>query len=340
MASRVGIALAAGLLAGPTEVVAAPAGGCAAATVRNGVMSVEPAESRRARLSGALRRGYGVQYWGDDYTAEGLAAAPHGLLIIELTHGDAEGAGGEIRFDREEVDRIRQGGKRPVLAYLNVAEVETYRDYYRAGGPGIAGWWTTASDHGETLAAYWSPAWREALVRRVDEIMELGVDGIFLDDAMHYYTIAELATSAEFDPAPDQPEGFEGHAAAMMSLVSNLAGRARSHRDGAIVVVNNAAFIGRDAGPDHSRAFDLYRVRIDGLMVENALGRDGHPDTVTALSEDFFSWGIPILSLDVEDGDPRDLAERSRALGFCPYVPGNNAFNRLFPPALHGDGQG
>lgn len=333
-AARVGLVLLTSALLGHAGSAVAAAEACPAAKGPHAAMPAQPGETSRARLAEALRGGYGVQYWGEDYTAERLAAAPHGLLIIELTFGDTGGPGGEIRFSREEVDRIRRGGERPVLAYLNVAEIETYRDYHREADPGAPRWWTTTSDHGEVLAAFWSPAWHEALGRRVDEMMALGVDGIFLDDAMHYFSMADLSADPDFDPARDQPEGFQGHATEMMSLVSDLARRARSHVDDAIVVVNNAAFIGRDAGPENSRAFDLYRDQVDGLLVENALGPDGHPDTVTALSEDFLSHGIRVLSLDVTADDPAGLAERSRALGFCPYVPADDVFNRLYPPAV------
>ena len=278
------------------------------------------ASERRARLTTALEQGYGVQYWGDTYTADALSDQPHGLLILELTRWSE---GPEDRFSGDEIARIRHGGTRPVLAYLNVTEVEPFRDYYPDDGTPLPAWWGVqrATDH---LAAYWTSEWRSLLEDRVDALMARGVDGIFLDDALHYYTHMQL------DPDADA----RAYPVALMELVTALAGRMRQTRCEALMVVNNAVFVGRDAGPDHAPVFDAYRDAIDGILVENAMGPDGASDTRTALAEDYAQRGIAVLTLDVAPPDARDDRRgRARSLGFIPYTVEDDSFSRLFPPA-------
>ena len=236
----------------------------------------------------------------------------------------------ERRFSPADVTQIRQGGARPVLGYLNLSETEAYRDYALVDGAATARWQSGTSVAGEPLAAYWDRDWQEIMLRRVDALMATGVDGIFLDDPMHYYThAAGLVSSA----ATDGPAGFPGFATAMMDLVIAIADRTRSRSCTALVIVNNAVFIGRDAGPAHVATFTRYRDTIDAILIENALGPAGHADTLTALQEDFAGAGVAVLTVDVADGDPAQrIALTARAMGYAPYVIDEDSFSRLYPP--------
>lgn len=319
-------AVAAAVSFGPVAApVAAGSGTCAIPT------EAVPAASRRARLADALCDGFGIQYWGEDYDADTLGAAPHGLLILELTLGGPSDAEGEVRFSPKEIARISRGGARPVLGYLNVGEIESYRDYHLGGEAPPAGWSGGESPEGERLAAYWAAPWREVLMRRVDDLMATGIDGLFLDDALHYYTQGTTSPDA---PAPGRPEGHAAHAAAMMALIEAIAVRARAGRCDALVIVNNAAFIGRDAGAEHVDAFEAYRAAIDGVLVEDAMGDGRHPDTIVALADDFMAEGLAVLTVDVTVDEGSRIAARSVRRGFTPYVARDDGFNRLFAPSL------
>lgn len=106
-----------------------------------GIMPPEPPAQNAAlpvprirgeMLQSALQQGFGVQYWGDGYAAETLARQPHGLLIIETArigpaHNDT---GRELLFTPQEIAMISHDGARPVLGYLNLSEIEHYRDYW------------------------------------------------------------------------------------------------------------------------------------------------------------------------------------------------------------------
>jgi uncharacterized protein (TIGR01370 family) len=224
-----------------------------------------PARAYPGRAARAPRAGFGVQYWGEDYTAAGLAAAPHCALILEASFRGADDGPGfaEARFDAAEVAQIRRDGARPAYAYLNLAELAPHRDYWTAafgprGAPPAPGapapdWFGGYSAAGEPLAAYWTEAWAEVLEAQIDALAALGYDGVFLDDLLHYYTWADPGTQAvaALPAGPEGPWGLADHAEAMMQLVLRLAARARTEGPAArpdfAVLVNGGPFIGWDA---------------------------------------------------------------------------------------------
>ncbi len=306
--------------------------------------------SSRSSLVRALKGGFGIQYWGETYTASHLAAAPHGLLILEATRvGTHEtSAEGEILFDCDEVSEIRQGGKR-VLGYLNLTEIEVYRDYWRdharqtsPEGLFSAAWIGPRTSDDERLARYWTPAWEAMLLGRVDRLMARGFDGVFLDDLLHYFSFV----SGEFlDWAGTGPgQRRTTFAAAMMELVLRLTDRVRRHRPDAVVVVNNGVFLPGDAAAEIGAAAEelteRYLDAIDGILVESAFGAGENAVTHRALSDRYASRGICVLTVDFADQvgavtqTPFREYVRSRAagLGFAPYAVDDPMFDRLYPP--------
>ena len=307
------------------------------------------ASDHRKRLSAALQAGFGVQYWGQEYSAATLAQAPHGLLVIEAAKVGAHHTvdGTELFFSPEEISLINHGGKRPVIGYLNVAEIEEYRLYHaRSAGEEARRWMGPKSVGGEQLAAYWRPEWRDILFERVDTLMALGLDGLFLDDVLHYYThaVGETVVSPDYDGA-DAPQGAPANARAMMALVEELAARARETRCDAVIVVNNGAFIGRDAGPEPAGtegagAFDHYLAATSAILAESVFDTNNRQPTIDALTEDFLDRGVQVMSIDFrthftgKSGDSyRELvARRADQAGFVAYVADDEVFDRLYRP--------
>jgi uncharacterized protein (TIGR01370 family) len=291
--------------------------------------AVSPTE-RALRIETALKAGYGVQYWGEAYHAEGLARAPHGLLIIDATKTGAPDApdGREVMFTPDEMKMMRRDGDRPVIVYLNLTEVEPWRDYWPVDGsiPAWLGPRTAAGDH---LAAFWRPEWRALLRDRVKRLMATGADGLFLDDALNYF----VAGSLEAGP-PDRPGDVAAAAVSMLALVQEVAQAARSVRCDALIIVNNAVFVGRDAGPPARDAFKAYREAVDGVMMEDGLGAADHPDLHTALREDYLDHRIPVLALDFAPlGQSSAVSQAALAKGYAPYVVPDGSFSYLAPPA-------
>ena len=287
--------------------------------------------ARAARLGAALQSGYGVQYWGQAYTAQGLARAPHGLLIIEAAKVGAPDAadGRELMFSRDEMRTIQLAGRRPVLVYLNLTLVEPWRDYWPADGTQPP-WLGPLTQGGDRLAAFWRPEWRRLLRDRAARLMATGADGIFLDDALGYFVAGSLTSDGA-----GKPRDVPAAARIMMDVVQEVAAAARAVRCDALVVVNNAVFVGRVAGIQSRAAFDSYRQSIDGIMIEDGLKADEVPNLHAALQQDYLAQGLPVLSLDFATGAKADaVTQQARAKGYTPYVVPEGSFASLSPPAV------
>jgi uncharacterized protein (TIGR01370 family) len=250
--------------------------------------------------------------------------------------------------------RISNGGQRPVLGYLNLAKIEPYRDYWvkslaKAGhpktlGPQDARWIGPSLGADGTLARYWTPEWEAILKDRVDHLLAQGVTGLFLDDALQYYTYFQgvAARRAGFSGS-DGPASVADFARAMMQLVITVADHARAKACGTLIVVNNGVFIGRDAGKGpaslpSSEVFARYRAALDGILIESVFAAGGDALAIAALQEDFASDGVPVLTIDFADAAAlpadtlrADIRHRAAALGFAPYVVDDATFNSLYP---------
>ena len=313
---------------------------------------------RRARLRRALKSGFGVQYWGVTFSAEQLAAAPHGVFIVETAKigASATGKSDEVFFSADEIRRIGHDRRRPVLGYLNLAKIEPYRDYWvdalaLAKGrdtliQGDMPWIGPSVDRDGILARYWTPEWTAVVMDRVDRLLAQGVDGLFLDDVLQYYEYYMGASQGRAGfAAPGGPTAMVDFAGAMMKLVIAVADHARQHDCEKLVIVNNGVFIGRDAGEDPPRSgrqdtYDRYRSAIDGVLIESVFASGGDNTTIAALHDEFASTGIPVLTIDFADAAKTTptaethatIAKRALAEGFTPYIANDAAFNRLYPP--------
>ena len=314
-------------------------------------------KQRRGRVRRALRAGFGVQYWGQTYSANHLAAAPHGLLIIETAKVGASIVGNsqEVFFSPDEIRQIGHSGRRPVLGYLNLAKIEPYRNYWVAAlalsapretlGPGDAPWIGPTLGPDGALARFWTPEWAAILADRVDSLMRQGLDGLFLDDVLQYY--ASYAATARASPGfavEGGPVSSADFARAMMKLVTSVANRARLHDSGALVFVNSGIYVGRDAGEDRPDAplldtFADYRSMIDGILIESVFASGGDDTAISVLHEEFASHGVPVLTVDFADAAnmppsalKAKIAPRALSEGFAPYIADDAAFNRLFAP--------
>lgn len=314
---------------------------------------------RRERLAHALRSGFGVQYWGNTFTADHLAAAPHGVFIIETAKigASAEEKTSEVFFSPDEIQKIGQNRRRPVLGYLNLAKIEPYRDYWSDAlrlAPGRdtldqtdAPWIGPSIGNDGTLARFWTPGWQAILIDRVDCLLAQGVDGLFLDDVLQYFAYYSIVSKSDGDFAGSSGPVTAGEfARAMMSLVIAIASRARLHDCGALVVVNNGAYIGRDAQQDFAGSpqqdtFDQYRSALDGILIESVFAKGGNEAAITVLQEDFASVGMTVLTIDFADAAEKTpnaefraaIEARAAKEGFAAYVADDATFNRLFLPS-------
>ena len=309
--------------------------------------------------------GFGIQYWGESYTAAALAAAPHCVLILEasIRGADQPPTYREEMFSRADVELIQRAGTRPVFAYLNVSVLAPYRDYWvdafgnetdPEGLPAgeLPVWYGGRNESGEYRAAFWRPEWERVLQREIDAFLDRGFDGVFLDDVLKYYFWAGEPVSARVAALPDTPTDLAGYAQHMMALVSRLGTYAREQAKGAradfVTIVNGGVFIGWDAasagGAPVARheAFDDYVSMIDAIALEGALGGLVDASTIAELQSGYADKGIDVLAISYKSRHPEfspnefQAIVRKQALeyGFVPYIASDKSFDRLDPPIL------
>ena len=327
--------------------------------------------------SGMHFQDFGVQYWGDSFQRAALESAPHGALIIEpsLVGADASPLCREESFLPSEVMAIRLGGTRPVFGYLNVGELASYRDYWveafgsactvsdlssdsaKVGAaverdPARPAWYGARDRHGELLSAFWTREWEEILRRRIDALLAMGFDGVFLDDALHYFSWGEEEALARVASERGGPVTIPESARAIMSLIVRLGCYARfkapDARPSFKLIVNGAPYVGWDASgdatPGDSVGLDLYHRylnSIDAILVENALSRPDGKGLLEVLHKEYAQRGMSVLTIEVWSRESSEvdfekfraiMRERAEENGFRTYVVPDGLFDRFYPP--------
>jgi cysteinyl-tRNA synthetase len=207
---------------------------------------------------------YQLQNLEESPAVAALASSDYDMLIVEptaTTHDNPD-------FDMKRmVAQLHQGKpRRIVLAYLNIGQAESYRDYWpknwvaptkiARGSPDFLltpdpdGW----SDN--YPVAYWDQRWRAILmpnpISQVSRLMNAGFDGLYLDwvDAWDYEPCVVEARRQHVDPAK-----------AMVDLIIEIRRAARAINPQALIVQQNAFGL-LDADPRLTDA-------IDGLGAED-----------------------------------------------------------------------
>lgn len=202
-------------------------------------------------------------------------AADIDLLVVDHS---ADGTG-QRTFTRADVERFRKrdaGKPRIVLAYMSIGEAEAYRYYWSSLWSMSAPAWLGPENsnwHGNYLVRFWErgwqrlifdssvPLWRRlaepyqpALMPYLDQIIEAGFDGVYLDRVDAYEAWVKERSTAERD---------------MVGLVKEIATYARGRRPGFLVVPQNAEELLRHRD---------YVAALDGVAKEDLLygiGGDG-----------------------------------------------------------------
>lgn len=136
------------------------------------------------------------------------------------------------------------GGKRDVLAYISIGEVEEGRAYMKSRGKKNWNTGKTQGWQGNYAAKYWDEDWKGIVKQRVGNAIKAGYDGVYLDRVDTYENVK----------AP------KGSRAEMIAFVKEVAAEARSKRGNAAVVVQNAEELLTDKG---------YVNAIDGVAKES-----------------------------------------------------------------------
>lgn len=228
--------------ASPPPSVSAPAPG--ASTPR------APAPGASTAAGTAPRDIRSWAYQLQDYaggTLDQLAAGDYELIVIDLAR-DAH----EDWFRADELAKVRATGKR-VLAYFEIGSLEDFRPEYpvvRREAPDLlANEW--GDWPGEFFVRYYDERWWDLVVRhRVDQAIEAGFDGVYLDTPLAY---------EEIDLASTQGRDRERLAKDMADLIVRISGHAKQRKPGFLIVPQNSPEL---------RHQDGYTAAVDGIGME------------------------------------------------------------------------
>lgn len=256
-----------------------------------------------------LRRASSWTYQLQDVNADNLARTDFDVLVVDLLH-----AGSADRRDVARLKRKPDGGRRVVLAYVNIGEAEDYRYYWKRHWARSPPHWMGRQNcrwKGDHRVRHWSTEWQSIIFGRrssyLGRLIAAGFDGAWLDRVdIHRYWAAERTSSF----------------AEMVSFVSRLSAWAKGQRPDFLIVPQNGEELLADAG---------YRAAIDGLGKEDLFFGDHGNDRPNepwrvekALSFIKLAQrdGLPVLAVEyARDAANRQSADaRHRREGFIPYL--------------------
>lgn len=280
----------------------------------------------RSKLDNVKSWTYLIQDQSKDENFNNLRRSGYDLVVIDQTRS----LKGEEKFDsRAEVDSIKKSGdssgEKIVLCYLDVGEAESYRRYWKNDwGIGDPEWIVAEDPDGwdeNYPVKFWRPRWRQIMEKSIDAIVSDGYDGIYLD-WIEVYSFPPVERAAESEEIDSKKE--------IVKFISDIAAYARLKKPGFIVVVQNAAELGK---------IKKYRDAADAVSQE-AIWYDGGGDPDESekvgdvtVEKELTAEYLTNLKIWIENGKPvfnveyaTDLSKANRTYrlgkkhGFITYV--------------------
>lgn len=122
-----------------------------------------------------------------------LAATNYDVIVMDLYYNNTDA------FTTSEIAQLRNkanGGKRLLLAYLNIAQADNNRYYWQTSWSGSKPDWLLDVDtqHSNLYhVQYWQPQWQQIIYGNnaayIDKVIGAGFDGAYMDgiSAFHYF---------------------------------------------------------------------------------------------------------------------------------------------------------
>ena len=246
----------------------------------------------------AVSRNFEVQRFAIQLTNTnfaGIARSDTDFVIIDPTG-----------LDRSQVTELKSrvdGSRRVVVAYINIAEAETFRNYWQSEWDTQPPSWVGAINpnwENHYYTRYWDQEWQAILFgssnSKLDQILAAGFDGVFMD-GVDKYTVW---------PGRDDRSQRD-----MFTLVNRIASYARARVPGFLVIPNNAEALLDNAA---------YRSTIDAVVKESlffgvsGIGRPNAPrlvDYSLGQLRRATNDGLPVFVIEyVSEPSQIDYAER------------------------------
>jgi cysteinyl-tRNA synthetase len=232
--------------------------------------------------------------------------------LVVLSIGAAGGS-------RDMIQNLKHspGGEKIVLCYMSIGQSEDYRSYWQPEWSANPPAWLDEPDPdwaGDRWVRYWHPDWQAIIygspTSYLDQILELGFDGVYLDrvDTYQYYL---------------EKEGRETAAREMADFIIAIAAYARERHPGFGVFPQNS----EELGP----RFPDYFETVTGIGVEDiyyGYPRDHQPSPPDwtaereAILDQWVAAGKLVLTIDYTRVPEQidDAYARAQARGYVPYV--------------------
>lgn len=267
----------------------------------------QPRTPARALLASATTWAYQLQ----NVEARPLARTTFDVLVLDAGSGD-----GRWGLSASEIARLKKrpdGGRRLVLAYMNIGEAEDYRYYWKPAWKKTPPDWMGSANcrwKGDHRVQHWSREWQAILFGSpqsyLGRLMRLGYDGVYLDrvDIFNHWQAARPQAMAE-----------------MVGLVAALSAWSKARNADFLVVPQNGEVLLTDP---------RYLASIDGLGKEDMLfgdrGNEVANDSARVAKAEqhialLLAAGLPVLAIEYARTPANVAAARERlsALGYTPY---------------------
>jgi len=155
----------------------------------------------------------------------------------------------EEAWTRGDLDAIRsKWPDRKILAYVSIGEAEDYRSYWQSAWTEHGRLTSTAPPwllnenpewHGNFRVRYWKPDWQKLILSQVDDVINTGFDGVYLDIVDGFETF-EL-NNGFYEDNRLNPETKQTFRRDMVDWVCKVALRARATHPSALVIPQNGS---------------------------------------------------------------------------------------------------
>lgn len=168
-----------------------------------------------------------------------IAASAHDLAVIDFLPSQDWAKAYDMAGTVRALKRKPDGGRRLVIAYLNVGQAEDYRAYFRKGWkPGKPSWILSLDPDGwpgNFPVAYWNSEWQSIIAGPaglLDKIVAAGFDGIYMDWVSGFQDDAVMAAAKRDGVDP---------AAEMARWIARISLTAKAHAKDFLLIGQNAA---------------------------------------------------------------------------------------------------
>lgn len=186
---------------------------------------------------------------------------------------------------------------RKIIAYISIGEAEDYRTYWdkKWSGGSKPKWLGVENPHwkGNYRVDYWNPDWQTIMLKVVDDAMNAGFDGVYLDIVDGFESFEK--NGAQFIDDRFNPATKQSYRRDMVDWVKRIATRTRAKNPAALVIPQNGSQL--LAHPDFIET-------ISGIGIEDLFTEDdrrqpaGHSEYVLGFLKSLHETGKPVLVIE------------------------------------------